>query len=400
MRRFVSWFSGLMLVLLAGPLSAQDEEPKKYEINGYVKYLQTTTFADFQGFPLTNNLIHNRFNFHYYPNEHWTFVAEARNRLFYGEQVKLDPTYGRQIDVYPSEIDLSVRWVDNHNLVLHSILDRAYVNYAAEKWDVRLGRQRINWGVNLAWNPNDLFNALNFLDFDYEERPGNDALRVQYYPGLLSRLEIAVAPGDLDSTMVAAMLYRFNLKGYDVQTIAGYYQGQLALGGGWEGNLGGAGFKGEGTYFHPMTDVARDTSDALGLALTADYLLGNGMYLSAAGLYNSDGDQANLTSGASLFTSGATGLQPSARNLFPAEWTFLVQGSGSITPLLSASGGVMYAPKSAFGNNMTIFIPSLTYSIKENWDIDLIGQLFFSEFDPQPYRPLVSSVFFRLKWSY
>ena len=389
-----------LLLLFGCQIQAQSDEPKKLEVDGYVKSLQSTTLAGVPGFPLTNNFLHNRFNLHYYPNEHWTLVVEARNRLFYGEQVKLDSTYGKQIDQYDGLVDLSVRWVDNETLVLHSILDRVYVNYASEKWDLRLGRQRINWGVNLAWNPNDLFNALNFLDFDYEERPGRDAMRVQYYPGMLSRLEIAVAPGKTDSTTVAAMLYRFNLKGYDVQTIAGYYQGQLALGGGWEGSVKGAGFKGEGTWFYPIADYAADTTQGLGMAITLDYLLPNNLYLSGAGLYNSDGKRATLASGANLFSQGATGLQPSARNLFPAGWTYLIQVSGKVTPLLSTSGGLMYAPRSAFGQHMSIFIPSVTYSIKENWDIDLIGQLFFSKLDPQAYQHLVSSLFFRLKWSY
>ena len=37
--------------------------------------------------------------------------------------------------------------------------------------------------MNLVWNPNDLFNAFSFVDFDYEERPGSDALRIQKYTG-------------------------------------------------------------------------------------------------------------------------------------------------------------------------------------------------------------------------
>jgi hypothetical protein len=62
----------------------------------------------------------------------------------------------------------------------------AYLDYTAGKWQFRVGRQRINWGVNLVWNPNDVFNSFSYFDFDYEERPGSDAVRVQYYTGTTS----------------------------------------------------------------------------------------------------------------------------------------------------------------------------------------------------------------------
>ncbi|MEM7368227.1 MAG: hypothetical protein AAF587_06460 [Bacteroidota bacterium] len=401
MKSIFLWMIGTGLMLFqAGMLWAQEEEPKKVELHGYVKYLQTTTITGIPGIPptTTNNLIHNRLNFAWYPNQKWTVAVEARNRFFYGEQIKLDSTYGDQIDQYNGLVDLSVRWMDNRYALAHSIIDRAYINYATEKWDVRVGRQRINWGVNLVWNPNDLFNAFNFFDFDYEEFPGSDAIRVQYYPGLLSRVELAVSPGRYDSTTVAAALYRFTVGTYDVQAIGGYYLGQVAVGGGWEGNLGNAGFKGEGTYFSPIEGQTQDTTDALGLAVTVDYLFGNGIYASAATLYNSDGGNINLAGGG--LTGGLVGLRPSARNLFPATWTYFVQASGNVTPLFSVSGAVMYAPESAFGKNTSILIPTFTYSIKENWDIDLIGQIFLAELEPLPYQHFVSSAFIRLKWSY
>ena len=68
--------------------------------------------------------------------------------------------------------------------------DRLFIEWNKEKWNIRIGRQRINWGINLAFNPNDIFNAYNFLDFDYEERPGVDAARVQYYYGSFSGLDL------------------------------------------------------------------------------------------------------------------------------------------------------------------------------------------------------------------
>ncbi|MEO0470493.1 MAG: hypothetical protein AAF206_12785, partial [Bacteroidota bacterium] len=238
---------GSLLIGLGQTSFAQsNEEPSKFAAYGYVKYLQTSVMGTFPQLLnvngqlalvdtfgiLTNNLVHNRLNFRYYPSDKWTLALETRNRLFFGEQSR-DPSFADQIDQYNGLVDLSVRWAENNGFLLHSVIDRAYVKYAHEKWDIRVGRQRINWGINLAWNPNDLFNAYNFFDFDYEERPGNDAIRVQYFPGPLSNIDVAFAPSDTFSQSIGALRYGFNLKGYDLQVLTGYFQGDLSFGGGW-----------------------------------------------------------------------------------------------------------------------------------------------------------------------
>ena len=318
-----------------------------------------------------------------------------RNRVFWGEQVKLTPGFGQQIDQYPGLLDLSIRWADNSNVLAHSIFDRAYVNYSKDKWDITLGRQRINWGVTNIWNPNDLFNALNFLDFDYEERPGNDALRIQYFPGILSRIEVALAPGRYDSTWIAAGLYRFNIASYDVQLLSGYYNGDLAVGGGWEGSIGTAGFKGEGTYFIPIEGLSPDSSATFSGSLSADYAFGNGIYLNAGVLYNQLGGQSSSGMTSDLFSGTLTSQPLSPKNLFPAEWSYSLTASGQPHPLVSLNGTVLYSPQ----DHLTVLVPSVTYSIKETWAIDLVAQAFLSEVQSE-YQHIASTVFFRIKWSY
>ncbi|MEL6843300.1 MAG: hypothetical protein AAFP02_08800, partial [Bacteroidota bacterium] len=206
----------LLGFLLLFGLNVQAQEAKKLNVGGYVKFLQTQYFVQNPQLDttigLTDNLFHNRLNLHYYPNEKWDIGIESRNRLFYGDQIKVNPAFSDQVDTYNGLVDLSVRWHDGNGFLLHSIIDRAYVNYSHDKWDITVGRQRINWGINTVWNPHDLFNAFNFLDFDYEERPGSDAIRVQYFPGVVSRAEIAIAPDDTIENSVAAALYIFNVK--------------------------------------------------------------------------------------------------------------------------------------------------------------------------------------------
>ena len=119
-------------------------------------------------------------NFFWYPTEKLTLNTEVRTRMFHGDAVKTIPSYGNFIDVNNDFFDFSYT-EDFDQMVFHIMIDRLYLQWNDDSWQLKVGRQRINWGVNLAWNPNDIFNAYSLYDFDYEERPGTDALRFQKF---------------------------------------------------------------------------------------------------------------------------------------------------------------------------------------------------------------------------
>ncbi|MDX1667476.1 MAG: hypothetical protein R3350_09615, partial [Saprospiraceae bacterium] len=228
--------------------TAQEEAPKNWSLGGYVKNLQGLFFFN-RSFPdprtfrlvdtfLMDHLIHQRLNFRYFGGEHIRFTAELRSRIFYGDLVRLNPDFGRQVgDANDDFFDLSLTLLDESAWLIHTMLDRLYVEYISGDWELRLGRQRINWGIGSVWNPNDIFNAFSFTDFDYEERPGTDALRVRYYTGFASSLELAVRVADrLDETTIAG-LWKFHRGNYDFQLLSGYDRGHWALGGGWAGSI-------------------------------------------------------------------------------------------------------------------------------------------------------------------
>ena len=115
------------------------------------------------------------------------------------------------------------------NFILHSMIDRLWIKYQKNKLEISLGRQRVNWGINTIWNSNDLFNAYNFIDFDYVERPGSDVLRVIYSGDNLSSFEFIYMPNKSRRNIYAAM-YKLNKIGYDFQFIAANYFDDLVLG--------------------------------------------------------------------------------------------------------------------------------------------------------------------------
>lgn len=370
----------------------QDDELKNWSLSGYIKNLEALYFLNEPIFPGTeetffqDNLIHNRLNFTAYLSEAITFRADLRSRIFYGELVKLQPNYGDLInDANNDYLDLSLVLLDEEAWVIHTMLDRLYFEYLKNNLEIRLGRQRVNWGINMVWNPNDVFNAYSFTDFDYEERPGSDALRVKYYTGFASSIEIVSKVfDDWDEATIGA-LWKLNKWKYDFQILAAFVENDLALGGGWAGNIKTASFKGEFTWFHATKPGQKDNFAA---TFGVDYSFSNSFYINGGFLYNHLGSSsANV---ANLFS-----FELSARNLYPYKYAIFGQWTYPFTPLINGGMAVIYSPVDVH----PLFVnPTVTLSIKENWDIDFIGQIVFNKTDK--YTSPLQVAFLRLKFSY
>ena len=349
--------------------------------------METTAFSDLDYF-LTSSLIHNRLNYKIYANDHFTFKVDFRNRMIWGNYVKEVPGF---IDGFTADnglVDLSFNWVEDSSFVLNTTIDRIWADYRAGDFAVRIGRQRINWGINYVWNPNDLFNAFNYFDFDYEERPGTDAIRVQYFTGGMSTIDIGLNPAKDPKDAVYAGQYRFNLKGYDLQFLGGYYHDRIAVGGGFAGNLGTAAIKGEGTYFSE-----NDTANA-SFSGTLDFQYGfkNGINVLLSYLYNSNGANSFSPDGQTSLFFG----EPAADNLMPSMHTAFADVSYAFSPLFTGDLGTMYT----FGFDVVYIMPNLTYSIVENLDMNLLGQFFIAIKEINGMSASSNFVYIRFKWSF
>ncbi|HJW28320.1 MAG TPA: hypothetical protein VJ508_03620 [Saprospiraceae bacterium] len=358
------------------------------EMRGYVKDLQGLFFADDLSSLSSTNLLHNRLNFRLNMSSRLTARLELRNRIFWGDQIAETPNFAHVIDQYSGLLKLSHIWVDENKFVAHSVIDRLMVQYATDQWDLRIGRQRINWGLNTIWNPNDLFNAYNFLDFDYEERPGNDAVRVQHFFRNNTAAEFAIKPGKHKNETIGAFLYRFNTSQFDIQLLAGVFNSDYVIGGGWAGHIKEAGFKGEISYFHPM-DVPADTSGVWSMSVMADQTFKGDWYVSASILYNSSPPENPFTV-INPFTSDLT-----AKNLFPFRYTFYTGAMKSFSPITSLSMAVIYSPK----HHALILFPSFTWNVANNFDLGLIVQSAYADIS-HAYRTTGNAIFLRSKWSF
>ncbi|MDN5214248.1 hypothetical protein QQ020_19375 [Fulvivirgaceae bacterium BMA12] len=385
-------FTGLLLFILINnsPLRAQEKE-RKWELNGYVKDLRALYFFDGLDSVLVDNLLHNRLNFRWYAHEHFTVKLELRNRIFYGELVRQFPDFGKLPDTNNDFFDLSFNIIDANSLVFNTTIDRGYIEYNKNDWEVRVGRQRINWGINLAWNPNDIFNAYSFFDFDYEERPGSDAVRIKKYTGIASSIEVAANIADDSDDWVLAGLWKTNKWNYDFQLLAGKARQDFVLGAGWAGSIYNAGFKGEVTWFKPFDDSRQDTFETWLLSISADYSFSGGLYLNGSFLINT-GLESGL--GTDTFnTLSADRLD--TKSVLPYPYATFLQSNYTINPLLTMGVSWMTFP----GEEAFFINPVLTASVFSNVDLDVIGQIFYEKKE-QGYRSDSPALFLRVKWSF
>jgi hypothetical protein len=381
-------FLSLVVFVFFAWSSYSQESPSKLRINGYVKNLQSLINPNDLDLLQTLNFVHHRMNLRYDVNDRWSLQVGNRNRVFTGSLLLFNPNFGDQLNRESDDyLKLSSAWVNRRGLVAHSTFDRLFIRYSHERLEVTLGRQRINWGINTLWNPNDLYNTFNFTDFDYEERPGSDALRIKYYTGDFSSMELAAKMGPTVDSTVLGMMYKTHLGLYDLQVLGAYYYSEWALGMGWAGSLGQLGFKGEATGFFPQ--ASEEDPIHLSANTGIEYIAPGNLLLSLGVLYNSSGsERASLTQ---LINAEIT-----AKNLYPYRWALAATLFKSINPLVNIGGSLIYSPNEF---HPVFLVPTLGYSIKENWDIDMIGQIILQK-DAQKYQSPGQLIFLRLKWSY
>lgn len=387
-------FKIFLLILFTSPslLIAQEEKKDSpWEVDGYIKNLQSASIIKFPNLItggvdkiiLSSNLIHNRLNFTRTIGEKVVFHSSLRNRFLYGD-LESPQRMKEQFEQGNDYFDLSLE-SSQDSWAAQTIMDRLYLDIYLGDWEMSIGRQRINWGISTFWNSNDIFNAYNFTDFDYEERPGSDAILIRKYIGFTSSIEFAIAATDDIKKLKAGLLYKFNLKNYDYQILAGLSENYLALGGGWSGAIKQVGFKGEFNTFSPLGTTG---DPANSISLEFDYINKKALYFGLGFLYNSLG-------AADTNILNLLDFDISARNLYPFKTTFFFSMNQSFNPIISGGLSFLYSPGEA---HATFVSPNLNVSIAQNWDLAFFGQIVLDK--QEKYTSPVQGFFLRLKLSF
>lgn len=396
----------ILFLLLAFALSSTAFSQKKFTIDGRIEGMPvywklknvsglSTIGLDASKLYSYSNL-NNRLNIHWYPNSKLVFSAGIRSSYVFGDlpyvlNTNLNGLFNSLYVTDNGWLNLTRAWVKDNNGVFFTNIDRLFMQYNAKKFTLTLGRQRINWGINTVWQPNDIFNNFNYLDFNYPERPGADAVRFQYYTGVASSLDIAYKINAKKQSTIAAK-YAFNRWNYDFQVLLGIMNDTYWTGGiGFSGNIGGAGINGEASYFIPKNGSTNATlNKALIASLGGNYMFKNNLFLNVGFLINSEGSTGKVPR--SMFSMMDT---ISALDYTQSLGEIFASASYPITPLINADVSGMINP---FDGSFYVG-PSLNISLNNNVSLYFIAQTFWGE-QGSEYGDLGKMFFTRLQWNF
>jgi hypothetical protein len=379
----------LIILFMATDLNAQEKD-HNVSLNGHLQGLELLWIPPSTSYWQTMTTIYNRLDFRWSWNKGLSFHAGARNLFNYGKLVQdTYPLYPEIATFDDGFFELTKLWAKDTSFFFYSNIDRLNLKYRIGKFEVTAGRQRINWGINLVWTPNDIFNSFNYFDFDYVERPGCDALLMEYFTSYTSSIQFAYKL-DHRERITSALMYKFNKWNYDFQLLGGVMTDDAVLGAGWSGDIKGAGFNGEMSYFHDI-DNFNDTNGIFVGSIGANYTLRNGLFLHASYLFNSGG----TTGPAGWGSPFALYLDINAKNFTLARHSIFGEASYPITPLLNANISSIFNPndKSGYAG------PSLDISLTDNMSLFFIGQLFWGASGTE-FGDYGSLIYIRLKWSF
>jgi len=380
----------IFTALFTTRLLAQDSiKQSAVSLNGYISEMPNLQYNSLIKESEFSNQLHNRLNFKWQPDNSFTAAIEFRTRFYYYGSDTNMTSYYKVFEQDAGVVGLSKNIISGENYLLNISVDRLWIDYSRNKWQFTLGRQRINWGQAFVWNPNDIFNTYNYLDFDYVEKPGSDAFRIQYYTTETNKFELVIKADSSNKPTVAG-LYRFNRWNYDIQFISGVTSDDdIVIGSGWAGQLAKGGLRGEISYFMPQKEVF-DGNGTLSASLGWDYMFKNSLFLQFECLYNGNNPDSSTLN---IFENNA--FRITAKNPFLSDFSYFASVSYPIMPLLNGNLSTILNPH----NEVYILIPSLELNVLQNLDLSFLAQLIGLKYQPDNFSG-VSMWFFRVKYSF
>lgn len=417
-------------LIISVTLSSQaQQKPQVFRYTGFVEYLNNTWVPEGDvnkalGFDEWQNQsgVYNRFNFWITPVKNLEFYVGMRNNLIFGplnaaysdlySSFHFNYTYNELATFDNGLLDLTFKIADGNSYVLYTNFDRANLKWTLNKFELTLGRQRINWGTNLIWNPNDIFNAYNFFDFNYVERPGSDAVLMELFTGDFSSVQLAGKIGNTLATSTvsidtiiletelkytAAAMYRFNKWNYDWQFFGGMMEADITAGLGWAGSIAGAGFTGEVSWFRDI-DEFTDTTGVWVTSIAVNYTFKNSIFINFSAIHNSVGATDSVNSASGNFLNSSSSMfsnSLNAKTLIRSRLNLFAQISYPITPLINIDLACIFNPYDLSG-----FVgPTASFSLTDNISLALVGQLFWGD-NFTEYGNIGQMYFLDLKWSF
>ena len=182
----------------------------------------------------------------------------------------------------PTKYDLISPLIDSDNLYVRQKLYRFYFTFSSPAGDLKIGRQKIPWGVARVYSATDPFNPIDFVNIERDERTGVDAISLDAPLGSLAGLNLVYAGGRTSQDIGGRL--RANLQGTDYSILGARLGEDYMLGLDFAGQIRGGGLRGEASYTR-----AKMEADYSRLVLSYDYSFSSGIYFLTEYFYNGQG---------------------------------------------------------------------------------------------------------------
>jgi hypothetical protein len=354
-------YKALLVFFLIGSLAqAQDTlSPTRFPwvLKGYVRMLGMLEKPSMHLSVNSTAWLHNRLQLQRSFSEDLLFRIDLRTQVFYGNSIHSWPGYADGFKSNDESIHLNALWWKKCHSAAYTNVERLLLSQHYNKTDLTIGRQRINWGMALTWNPNDLFQSGNPFDPDYIERPGVDAIRIQRSTGMLSGIEIALARTGSGQSR-GAWRYFGHKQSFDWQTIVGWYGHEPTVGFGYSTGLRHWSFCGElQSYLAGASD-----RNQLQACLETDRILSNNHYIRLSILFNRQGSKGALNGPLILYTD--------PKLLMPGKWNAMIGWTYEPSLRIQYSTSFFYTT----AQHSVIVLPQLSRTFEKNWQLALLLQ--------------------------
>ncbi len=249
-------------------------------------------------------------------------------------------------------------------------LDRMSLEQSHGDLRLRLGRQAIGFGRIALFSPLDVIAPFPPDALDTEVRPGIDALRLSYWPGPSSEVELIGVLGDEAAHNSLLLTATRNIFHLDLLLLAGELRGRRLLGLGVAGELFGMALRAESCWYRG-TDVGQfdgDPKEHFSIwAFEAGYLFGDDFSVTAQYLHNGVGTNDPALYGATLLSAPLReGLIPLAGRQY-----LLASFSDRLHPLVT--GHLLYIRN--LGDDSAMVRPQLEISLADEVALSLFVTL-------------------------
>lgn len=371
----------LLLLLFCRSAGAQDLKGHVKQVNNlFIPYPDTLIW-------FTDQTLEGRIELKWDAFDWLRIESHARNRFIYGDFVERIPNYHKLIGNNRGLVDLSFLWTKGQSFIGHTEFDRLFARVNLKSAELTIGRQRINWGIDLVWNPNDIFNTFSYLNLEYPERPGTDAVNLKVYTGSLSFFDFVYQPRKATDSSAYGVRYRTNVFHTDFQVMLAHMAGYNVLGGGISSELAQFAIRSELTYFHAEEN---NTKGGLVATLSVDRSFGSNSFVQVGALLNTFGGSGNY--------QPISLIEPRAKSPM-----MLSRGKINLFVGLSSTIGSLYTPSISMlanpADGSAAIIPSIGYSASDNILLSVTAMLLTGK-STKEYANVGQLVYFKVQWNF